>query len=94
VRQDKFFAPQRVRKTYKKDFEWKKEDVKKALLKLSPLKHFFISDNMRRNPPHAYSGSYPIVLDYYKAKDLLGENVFLKFYFDGDYLILDSLKQL
>ncbi len=94
MRQNKFFIPNRVRKTYKKDFEWKKEDVKKALLKLNPLKHFYISDTMRRNPPQGYSGSYPIILDYYKAKDLLSENVYIKFYFDGDYLILDSLKKL
>ena len=94
MRQNKFLAPSRVKQSYKKDFGWKEEDVKKALLKLNPLKHFFISDTMRRNPPEAYSGSYPIVLDYYKAEGLLGENVYIKFYFDGDYLILDSLKQL
>jgi hypothetical protein len=94
VRQNKFFASKRVKATYKKDFGWKKEDVKKALLKLNTLNDFYISDTMRRNPPGDYIGDYPITLDYYKAKNLLGEKVFLKFYFNGERLILDSLKKL
>jgi hypothetical protein len=73
-----------ARKTAYKDFGWKAEDIKKAILKLQP-KHFY---------KRAYKYDNPAIhVDHYKANGLLHENVYIHFRIEEGILIICSFKR-
>ena len=76
---------QKARKSALKCFGWKKADIHKALLKLQ-AKHFYKSDYKYDNPS--------IYVDYYKARGLMDENVYIHFRIEDDYLIICSFKEV
>ncbi len=67
------------------DFGWQHSDIQKALLKLQP-KHFHKSGTKYDNPS--------IHVDYYKAYNLMNENVYIHFRIEDDYLIICSFKEV
>lgn len=76
---------QKARSSASKCFGWKQSDILKALLKLQP-KHFYKSDFKYDNPS--------IHVDYYKARGLMGENVYIHFRIEDDFLIICSFKEV
>ena len=74
-----------ARVTAKKKFGWNTEDIKKALCKLQP-KHFHKSAENWDDPS--------IYVDYYKARGLMGENVYTHFHIEEGTLIISSLKEI
>lgn len=86
IKKGNFGVYGQARQTMKDHFGWTEEDVKRAFLKLNPKKHKHKSENHRTRPP--------FVVDYYKAPGLLGEDVYTHFHFDGDQLIINSLKRI
>ena len=68
-------------------FGWKIKDIESALLKLEP-KHFHKSEISRCDGK--------TWIDYYKALDLMGENVYIHFHVDEEQnrLILASCKRI
>ncbi len=75
----------KARQTAKEHFGWGKPDVLKALSKLQH-KHFHKSDEKYDNPG--------IHVDYYKAINLLGENVYIHFRIENGFLIICSFKEI
>jgi len=69
------------------DFGWNTEDILDALSKLQS-KHHYKYDCSKIKPQ--------IVIDYYKAKPLKGEAVYIHFYIDDDagMLIVNSFKEI
>ncbi|MFT5700259.1 MAG: hypothetical protein ACI8ZB_003131 [Desulforhopalus sp.] len=76
---------QNARRTALKDFGWKQLDIQKSLLKLQP-KHFYKSDYKYDDPS--------IYVDYYKAYGLMGEDVYIHFRIEDNYLIICSFKEV
>lgn len=68
-------------------FGWNSDDILDALRRLQ-VKHFHKSAVSRINPQR--------VLDFYKARRLKGENVYIHFYVDDDTgkLIINSFKEI
>jgi len=66
-------------------FGWNLEDIKNALMRLMP-KHWYKSEPRYDNPK--------IWVDYYRARDIMGENIYTHFYVEEDILIIDSFKEL
>jgi hypothetical protein len=67
------------------DFGWKVDDILKALKKLQP-RHFCKSEkSMVKNPE--------VTIDFYKADDIMGEDVYTHFYIDEGTLIINSFKE-
>ena len=68
-------------------FGWGFADILDALIKLQP-KHFYKKAVARFDPK--------IVLDFYKATGLKGENVYTHFYIDDELnkLIVNSFKEI
>ncbi len=75
----------KARSTARKDFGWNQADIKKAFLKLQQ-KHFYKSATKYDNPK--------IYVDYYKAYQLMGENVYIHFRVEEDCLIICSFKEI
>ena len=75
----------KARATAQNDFGWDQVDIKKAISKLQH-KHFYKSDTKYDNPG--------IYVDYYKAKNLMGENVYIHFRIEDDRLIICSFKEI
>jgi hypothetical protein len=75
----------KARETAQKDFGWGIDDVCKAL-SILPVKCWYKSD-VRYDDPKIW-------VDYYRARNLKGENIYTHFYIDGEYLIIDSFKEL
>jgi hypothetical protein len=69
----------------RQDFGWLSDDIIGALKKLQS-KHFYKSEPSRIKPP--------IMVDYYKAHGLKGENVYLHFYIEKETLTVNSFKKL
>ena len=74
-----------AKKSAKDDFGWGIDDIHKAIAIL-PLKCWYKSEPRFKNPK--------IWVDYYRAPNINGENVYTHFYVDGDILIVDSFKEL
>lgn len=74
-----------ARLTARNDFGWNQTDVKKAISKLQH-KHFYKSDNKYDNPS--------IYVDYYKARDLMNENIYIHFRIENECLIICSFKEI
>jgi hypothetical protein len=70
-----------------RDFGWETSDILDALKRLQP-KHFYKSD--------ASAKKYGVVLDFYKACGLKGEDVYTHFYIDDEkgVLVVNSLKRI
>jgi hypothetical protein len=66
-------------------FGWSLEDIEKALLALSQ-KSCYKSEPRFNNPS--------IWVDYYRARHILGENVYTHFYVEDGMLIVDSFKEI
>jgi hypothetical protein len=67
------------------DFGWDKEAIYKAMVAL-PIKCCYKSETRFQNPK--------IWVDYYRAPNINGENIYTHFYVDEDKLIIDSFKEL
>lgn len=76
---------QQARTTAQKDFGWSIDDICKALLKL-PVKSWYKSETKFDNPN--------IWVDYYRANNLEGENIYTHFYVDCNNLVIDSFKEI
>jgi len=68
------------------DFGWGEKDILDAVGRLK-LKHFYKTEECRADPGQ--------MVDYYKAKGLIGETVYLHFYIDitTDELVIQSCKK-
>ena len=75
----------KARETARNDFGWNQVDIKKAIAKLEH-KHFHKSEQKYDNP-----GVY---VDYYKAGNLMGENVYIHFRIESNCLIICSFKEI
>ena len=71
--------------TAKRDFGWNQSDIKKAFSKLQ-LKHFFKSTTKYDNPS--------IYVDYYKAYQLMHENIYIHFRVEDECLVICSFKEI
>ncbi len=67
------------------DFGWATEDIERAFLKLQ-VKHFASSKKHFSDPD--------IWVDHYRAKGLMGENVYMHFHFEEEILIIQSFKRM
>ncbi len=82
---DNCFINTKARNTARNDFGWNQNDIQKAILKLRNI-HFYKSNTKYDNPS--------IYVDYYKAKDLMGENVYIHFRIEDEVLIICSFKEI
>ena len=81
----KLHIPERVKKSAKDAFGWQTEDIKKAILSLK-TKHFHKTEENWDDPS--------IYVDYYKARNLMGENIYIHFHIEDDKLIVASFKEI
>ncbi len=81
----KFKITENARFSAMQCFGWNLEDVKRALL-LLPQNSCYKSEQRFDNPK--------IWVDYYRAKGVMGENVYTHFYVEDDNLIVDSFKEI
>ncbi len=75
------------------DFGWGYNDLIKYFLKLRK-KHFDKQEPRKSRTPNNYYGEIPIMYDVYKSTDIMGEKVYTHFYFNEDFLVIDSLHLL
>lgn len=70
-----------------RDFGWETPDVIDAVKRLQP-RHFYKRDESKKK--------HRVVLDFYKAHGLKGEDVYIHFYIDeGDgVLVINSFKRI
>lgn len=70
-----------------RDFGWETSDIVDALKRLKPG-HFYKSDSSAKKPG--------VVLDFYKARGLKGEDIYTHFYVDDEagVLVVNSFKRL
>lgn len=68
-------------------FGWEESDIRDAIVRLR-LSHFHKSDELKTKPG--------IMVDYYKAPGMYGENVYMHFYVHDETgeLIINSFKEL
>jgi len=85
IKADKLFVTPSARNSARDSFGWSLEDIEKALLALP-------QGSWHKSCPRF--GDPSIFVDYYKAIDLLGENVYTHFYVDDGVLIVDSFKEI
>lgn len=75
--------------TARHDFGWRVAQIREAILKLQ-RKHFYKTENHRFKRPELN-----IKVDYYKARDLMGEDVYIHLHVDENgWLIIDSFKRI
>ena len=69
------------------DFGWDHDEIVLAISRLKP-KHFYKSEESRFFPG--------VIVDYYRARRLNGEGVYVHFHYDeeGEMLIVNSFKRL
>ena len=86
VSQGKVLIAPNALSTALRDFGWETGDILDALSKLQ-RKHYYKTDRFEKD--------IMIELDYYKARPLKGENVYIHFYIDPDdnMLIINSFKR-
>lgn len=87
VKAGKVVISEKARDTADKAFGWGVADILDALTKLQPS-HFY-KPGLSNFEPH-----FPI--DFYKARGLKGENVYIHFYVDDEtnLLMVDSFKEI
>jgi len=69
----------------KKDFGWDYKKICEALLKI-PSRCCYNRKPRFNNPE--------IWVDYYRAENIMGENIYTHFYVENDKLVIDSFKEL
>lgn len=84
IKKGKVSFRQRAIEGAKKSFGWKKDHIKKAIIKL-PQQNCYKSEPRFNNPK--------IWVDYYRAPDIFGEHVYTHFYVENGILIIDSFKE-
>lgn len=87
VVEDRIVIRSNALRTALDDFEFEMDDIKKAI-SLLQLKHFYKSENSKIIDR--------LILDVYKARNLLGENIYTHLYIDDNsgQLIINSFKRL
>ncbi|BDD87984.1 type II toxin-antitoxin system MqsR family toxin [Desulfofustis limnaeus] len=80
-----FFVEPKARETAKNHFGWLQDQILAAMKELRP-KHFHKSDK-KFDDPYVY-------VDYYKARGLRGEDVYVHFRIEDGYLIICSFKRI
>lgn len=80
-----FLITNRAKNDAKNDFGWDLKAIKNAILSLQK-KHFHKSKENWDDPS--------IYVDYYKARGLMGENVYLHFHVEKNKLIINSFKEI
>ncbi|NOY69127.1 MAG: hypothetical protein GXP53_06495 [Deltaproteobacteria bacterium] len=76
--------PPHIQEEADKDFGWDTDRIKKAILKL-PVSCCYKSAPRFTEPE--------ILVDYYRADDIYGENIYTHFYVEDGWLIIDSFKE-
>lgn len=79
------FIEARAVASAEKCFSWDREQIRKAILRLLP-KHYHKTDPKYDNPK--------MLVDYYKAWGLLGENVYIHLRIEDEKLIICSFKRI
>ena len=84
----RFVITSSARTTAMDDFGWGQASIVKALSELKVSEHFHKKDVLWTNPE--------IMVDYYKARGLMGENVYTHFHVDPDEdkLMIISFKEI
>ena len=72
-------------KSARDDFGWGYQSICDALLKI-PVNCCYKSETRYDNPE--------IWVDYYRAENIMGENIYTHFYIENENLIIDSFKAL
>ena len=85
LQNDHYLVSKGAKKTALDDFGWRDRDIKKAILALRK-KDFHKTTENWDNPS--------IKVDYYRAKGLMGENVYTHFHVEDGELIISSFKEL
>jgi hypothetical protein len=87
VEEDRIVIRSNALKSALDDFEFAMDDIKTAI-SLLQLKHFYKSENSKMIDR--------LILDVYKARNLLGENIYTHLYIDDNSgkLIINSFKRL
>ena len=87
VRRGSWRINQNARDGAYKSFGWGVHEIRSAILALNQC-NFDISDWSRHKPG--------VMIDYYKARNLKGENVYTHFYIDRDEVIvvINSFKRI
>lgn len=75
----------RARKSADDHFSWKYSQIKKAILGLQP-KHYYKTEPKYDNPK--------MLVDYYKAYGLYGEDIYIHLRIDDGMLIICSFKAI
>ena len=85
IKSGKLYVTETARNSARDFLGWSLKDIEKALLALSQ-KSCYKSEPRFNNPS--------IWVDYYRAKNILGENVYTHFYVEDGMLIVDSFKEI
>lgn len=75
----------KAQETAENDFGWKKKEIVAAIMKLQ-ISHFLKRDVRYDNPS--------IHVDYYKARGLCGEDVYIHFRIEKEILYICSFKRI
>jgi hypothetical protein len=76
----------------KEAFGWDQKDLETYFSRLKH-KHFDKQMPMKKKAPHDYYGEIPAIYDVYKSDDILKEKVYTHFYFNEEWLIIDSVHE-
>lgn len=87
LNEGKFFIGRKARYNASEDFNWGRPEIVRALKNLK-LSHFHKKEVHWTNPR--------VVVDYYKARDHFGEDIYTHFHVDPDEdkLIINSFKEI
>ena len=85
LQNDFYFVTDIARETAKQDFGWRDEDIKQAILSLKK-KHFYKTEDHFEDPS--------IKVDFYKARGLMGVNIYTHFHVEDGELIISSFKRI
>ena len=97
VRADKIWVRPNAKQTAFDDFGWRRDDIKRCLLKLNDRYH---ADDRQRNHFHKHEphDNFPnTMMDYYKAINIMERNnVYTHFYIHSHFgtLTISSFKEL
>lgn len=84
ISENKIILESSARESARDTLGWLLSDIKKALLDL-PQECCYKSEQRFNNPA--------CWVDYYRANNIMGENIYTHFYVDNDCLIVDSFKK-
>ncbi|WP_045211263.1 type II toxin-antitoxin system MqsR family toxin [Desulfonatronovibrio magnus] len=75
----------KARVTARNDFGWDFSDITNAILKLQHS-HYYKTEKKYDDPS--------VFVDYYRANNLMGENVYIHFRVENDCLVICSFKEI